>query len=185
MRLGLAASSASLPVRSALVLGGGAIGVASALSLKIQAAPATVMIVEPNDRRRQRLSRDLPEFTYAKDLSEHPNGVFDVVIDAVGYAGTRRTASVMARPGGVIAHIGLGDALDGLDVRRMTLQEITFIGTYTYTAADFHDTAQAIFDGKFGDFAWVKHRQLDDGARHSKTYKRLLSKQRRLCPLTI
>ena len=164
VRLGLEASSASLPVRSALVLGGGAIGVASALSLKIQSTPATVMIVEPNDKRRQRLSHDLPEFTYAKDLSDHPTGVFDVVIDAVGYAGTRRTASVMARPGGVIAHIGLGDALDGLDVRRMTLQEITFVGTYTYTAADFRDTAQAIFDGKFGDFAWVEHRQLDDGA---------------------
>ena len=121
VRLGLAVSSASVPVRSALVLGGGAIGVASALSLNTQATSASVMIMEPNDRRRQRLSRDLPEFTYAKDLSDHPNGVFDIVIDAVGYAGTRRTASVMARPGGVIAHIGLGDALDGLDVRRLDI----------------------------------------------------------------
>ena len=165
VRLGLDASSASLPVRSALVLGGGAIGVASALSLKTQATAASVMIVEPNDQRRQRLCRYLPEFNFAKDLNDYPKGVFDMVIDAVGYAGTRRTASVMARPGGVIAHIGLGDALDGLDVRRLTLQEITFIGTYTYTAADFRDTAQAVFDGKFGDFAWVEHRQLDDGAQ--------------------
>jgi len=37
----------------------------------------------------------------------------------------------------VIAHIGLGEAEGGLDIRRMTLQEITFIGTYTYTADDF------------------------------------------------
>ena len=165
VRLALKASSASVSVRSALVLGGGAIGVASALSLKTQATAASVMIVEPNDLRRQRLCRDLPEFTLAKDLNDHPRGVFDIVIDAVGYADTRRMASVMVRPGGVIAHIGLGDTLDGLDVRRMTLQEITFIGTYTYTAADFHDTAQAIFAGKFGDFAWVEHRQLGDGAQ--------------------
>jgi hypothetical protein len=32
----------------------------------------------------------------------------------------------------------------------MTLQEITFIGTYTYTAQDFRDTAQAMFDGRSG-----------------------------------
>ena len=32
----------------------------------------------------------------------------------------------------------------------MTLQEITFIGTYTYTAEDFRDTAEAIFDGRLG-----------------------------------
>jgi hypothetical protein len=38
----------------------------------------------------------------------------------------------------------------GLDIRRMTLQEITFIGTYTYTAQDFRDTAQAMFDGRLG-----------------------------------
>ena len=113
VRLGLDASSASLPVRSALVLGGGAIGVASALSLKTQATAASVMIVEPNDQRRQRLCRDLPEFNFAKDLNDYPQGVFDMVIDAVGYAGTRRTASVMARPGGVIAHIGLGDRWTG------------------------------------------------------------------------
>ena len=50
-------------------------------------------------------------------------------------------------------------------MRRVTLQEITFIGTYTYTMQDFRDTAAAIFDGRFGDFAWVEHRGLDDGAQ--------------------
>jgi L-gulonate 5-dehydrogenase len=48
---------------------------------------------------------------------------------------------------GVIVHIGLGEDEGGLDIRRMTLQEITFIGTYTYTAQDFRDTAHAMFDG--------------------------------------
>jgi len=60
----------------------------------------------------------------------------DVIIDGVGYAATRSDASALVRPGGVIAHIGLGEAEGGLDIRRMTLQEITFIGTYTYTADD-------------------------------------------------
>ena len=55
--------------------------------------------------------------------------------------------SHLVSPGGVIAHVGLGDNTDGLDVRRITLQEITFIGTYTYTVQDFKDTAEALFAG--------------------------------------
>jgi L-gulonate 5-dehydrogenase len=40
----------------------------------------------------------------------------------------------------------------------MTLQEITFIGTYTYTAQDFRDTAQAMFDGRLGALDWTETR---------------------------
>ena len=49
----------------------------------------------------------------------------DMIIDAVGSGSTRCKASAMVRPGGVIVHIGLQDNLDGLDARRITLQEIT------------------------------------------------------------
>jgi L-iditol 2-dehydrogenase len=62
-------------------------------------------------------------------------------------------------------HIGLGQAEGGLDIRRMTLQEITFIGTYTYTNDDFRDTARAIFDGRLGALDWVETRPLSEGGR--------------------
>ena len=65
----------------------------------------------------------------------------------------------------MIAHVGLGDDRDGLDVRRITLQEITFIGTYTYTAQDFRDTAQAIFEGRLGALNWFEQRPLSQGAQ--------------------
>ena len=45
----------------------------------------------------------------------------------------------------------------------MTLQEITFIGTYTYTAEDFRQTAQAIYDGRLGALDWTESRPLSDG----------------------
>ena len=64
----------------------------------------------------------------------------------------------------MILHIGLGEAAGGLDIRRMTLQEITFIGTYTYTAQDFRDTTEAIFDGRLGGLDWTEPRALADGA---------------------
>ena len=49
--------------------------------------------------------------------------------------------------------------------RRITLQEVSFIGTYTYTAQDFKDTAKAIFDGRLGPLDWIERRPLSEGNR--------------------
>lgn len=143
--------------RRALVIGGGAIGLAAALALRAMDVP-DVTIVEPNAARRAFLT-EVGEQTVAE-----ANGEYPVVIDAVGYAATRATASAAVQAGGVMAHVGLGEDTGGLDVRRMTLQEITFIGTYTYTAQDFRDTAAAIFDGRLGALDWCQHRPLSEGA---------------------
>ncbi len=155
-RLALAALHPSMDKR-ALVIGGGAIGLAAALALKAMGIE-DVTIAEPNNARRAFLSETCHQTTTAS-----PEGQFPVVIDAVGYAATRATASALASPGGVIAHVGLGEDAGGLDIRRMTLQEITFIGTYTYTAQDFRDTAQAIFDDRLGPLDWFETRSLADG----------------------
>lgn len=148
--------------RTALVIGGGAIGLGAALSLSAQDI-TEVTIVEPNAMRREVLNGQCQQVSISPD-DLPADAMFDVVIDGVGYAATRATASAHARPGGVIAHIGLGEASGGLDIRRMTLQEITFFGTYTYTAQDFRDTAQAIFDGRLGPLDWTEQRPLADGA---------------------
>ena len=144
--------------RRALVIGGGAIGLAAALACRAMGV-ADITIAEPNDMRRAFL-RD----TCGENAVAEAEGMFPIVIDAVGYAATRATASARAEAGGVIAHVGLGEDTGGLDVRRMTLSEITFIGTYTYTAQDFRDTAQAIFDGLLGPLDWCEHRDLSQGA---------------------
>ena len=94
---------------------------------------------------------------------EKTAGSFPIVIDAVGFGSTRAVASQLVCPGGVIAHVGLGDNTDGLDVRRITLQEITFIGTYTYTVQDFKDTAEALFAGRLGLLEWIEKRPLSEG----------------------
>ncbi|MCB1343032.1 MAG: alcohol dehydrogenase catalytic domain-containing protein [Pseudooceanicola sp.] len=157
VRLGLKALDGR-PVR-ALVLGGGAIGLGAALSLSAQDV-SDITLVEPNALRRDYLIRRC-----AQNVVEVADGLFDLVIDGVGYEATRATASALVRPGGVIVHIGLGSGKGGLDVRRMTLQEITFIGTYAYTAQDFRDTARAIFEGHLGPLDWVDERPLAEGGR--------------------
>ncbi len=145
--------------RRALVIGGGAIGLASGLALSAMGVEE-VTIVEPNATRRDFL-RQLGSL----NVVDIAMGTFPLVIDAVGYKATRATASACAEPGGVIAHVGLGEDTGGLDVRRMTLQEITFIGTYTYTAEDFRQAAAAIFDGRLGTLDWTETRMLADGAQ--------------------
>ncbi|MEM1301790.1 MAG: alcohol dehydrogenase catalytic domain-containing protein [Pseudomonadota bacterium] len=156
-RLALRALDDAMP-RTALVIGGGAIGLAAALALRAMGI-AEIVISEPNSARRAYLNDHCGETAV-----EQPDGPFSLVIDAVGLAATRAAASALTAPGGVIAHIGLGEDTGGLDIRRLTLQEITFIGTYTYTAQDFRDTAQAIFDGRLGPLDWTETRPLSGGA---------------------
>ncbi len=160
-RLGLEALPDDM-VQSALVIGGGAIGVAAAISLIAQGMP-NVTLIEPNPLRRAYLNLDVRITVLAPD--DIKGEIFDLTVDGVGYDGTRATASAATRPGGVILHIGLGGGTAGLDIRRMTLQEITFVGTYTYTAQDFRDTCAAMFDGRLGPLDWTETRPLSDGAR--------------------
>lgn len=146
----------------ALVLGGGAIGLGASLSLKALGV-GDIVVAETNELRREFLQKSCDQVSIHPDELE-PADEFDIVIDAVGIAPTRSTASRLARPGGIILHIGLGSAEGGLDVRRMTLQEIAFVGTYTYTSHDFKETAQALFDGRLGALDWIEARPLSDGS---------------------
>ncbi len=164
VRLGAQTLDLHLAEARCLVIGGGAIGLGAALALSANGA-ADITISEANQRRVPAL-KSAGNFTIATpdEVMAEAVGGYDLVIDGVGFAATRATASRAARPGGVIVHIGLGDASAGLDIRRLTLQEITFIGAYTYTPEDFRETAAAIFDGRLGGLEWAEVRALKDGA---------------------
>ena len=163
VRLGQAALDVPLKDIRCLVIGGGAIGVGAALSLVAHGAD-DIVVLEPNAKRRTRLA-SINGFRAVDTQGPGvpADGSIDLVIDGVGFAATRARACALIRPGGVIVHIGLGEDTGGLDVRRMTLQEIKFIGTYTYTAEDFRATAEAIFDGRLGALNWIEERPLSEG----------------------
>ncbi len=143
-----------------LIIGGGAIGLGCALSLRVFGA-SDITISEPNELRRNGL-KTTGDWTLIEP-SDTGSG-YDLVIDAVGYGPTRAVASAAVRQGGAIVHLGLGDSEPGLDTRRLTLQEIAFSGSYCYTPQEFRDTAAAIFDGRYGDLDWPETRNLSDGA---------------------
>jgi alcohol dehydrogenase len=90
---------------------------------------------------------------------------YDYVLDAVGSKVTRTQAFSAIKPGGVIMHVGLQDWASEIDMRKLTLAEITLLGTYTYTTADLRATVDALHRGMFGDLSWVEERPLVDGAQ--------------------
>jgi len=164
VRLGLEHGHTDACSLRAVVLGGGAIGLLSALVLQHQGV-RDLWVAETNAHRHPMLKAVVDGEIYnpidgSSPRPENP----DLIIDAVGSGATRKAASALAKPGGVIAHIGLQDNLDGLDTRRLTLQEITFVGTYCYTPDDFQAALDLLADGKISAKGWSEIRPLEDGA---------------------
>lgn len=163
LRIGLARLDQDVSSTRVLVQGGGAIGLAAALVAR-RAGVHDVWIAEPNGQRRAVLDRQGGLSAYNPSTDSGPAEV-DLVIDAVGAAVTRAVASRVVRPGGVIVHVGLLPGDSGLDVRRITLQEITVCGAYCYTPSDFGDTLAAIEARQLGTLDWIELRALADGPR--------------------
>ena len=146
-----------------LVIGGGAIGMLAALLLRSRGALVT--LVETNPLRRASVARHAGCATLDPTAGQAPEaGAWPLVIDAVGAKSTRTAALAAVAAGGVVMHIGLQDWASEIDMRRLTLAEITLIGTYTYSTADLRATVAALYNGSFGDLAWVEERPLADGA---------------------
>jgi alcohol dehydrogenase len=62
-------------------------------------------------------------------------------------------------------HIGLQDWASEIDMRKLTLAEITLMGTYTYTTADLRATVKLLRQGAVGDLSWVHTMPLAQGAQ--------------------
>ena len=157
MRAGVRTDSQSV------ILGGGAIGLLCAQVMKAFGF-APPRIAETNPFRRQILDSLGIGDSY-DPLQESPEeSSVNLVIDAVGMGATRAAASQMVRPGGAIVHVGLQDSQPGLDTRRITLQEILFIGAYCYRLDDFAEALSLLTSGKVHGDGWTEIRSLDDGA---------------------
>jgi threonine dehydrogenase-like Zn-dependent dehydrogenase len=163
VHLGQASSSVPLSESRLVVLGGGAIGLLCALTAQYYGC-SDVLIAETNPVRRKVLEQVTQAITY-NPLEVLPEAAQDCdsIIDAVGSAATRCVASALVRPGGGIVHIGLQDNLDGLDARRITLQEITFQGSYCYRDSDFALAVDLLVNKTITGAGWTEVRAIEDG----------------------
>ena len=145
-----------------LVIGAGAIGLLSALFLR-HLGCADITIVDTNSKRLNTAVDVGIEKTINPTIVQAEENHYKVVIDAVGSGKTRESAVKAVRHGGVIMHIGLQESKGVLDVRRLTLAEITFMGSYTYTEHDLKETIDHLYSGNFGDLSWVEKRSITCG----------------------
>ena len=144
------------------VLGGGAIGL---LAAKVYAHQGVkeLWIAETNPLRRKQLETSIDARAY--DPREGGPEEVDLVFDAVGSGITRAAASAMVSHGGMIVHIGLQDSEPGLDTRRLTLQEIGFLGVYCYQPEDFAASLSLLADGHVTRDGWSEIRPLSEGPK--------------------
>ena len=161
--VGLGEQGGATPDSRSVILGGGAIGLLCAQVMKA-GGYAPPRIAETNGLRRAMLEELGLGETYDPRNGGPEDGSVDLVIDAVGMGTTRAAASAMVRPGGVIVHVGLQDNGPGLDTRRITLQEIAFLGVYCYRDDDFARAIDLLTSGEVSGEGWAEIRQLDDGA---------------------
>jgi 2-desacetyl-2-hydroxyethyl bacteriochlorophyllide A dehydrogenase len=165
LNLARKASDRPLAELRTLVIGGGAVGLLAALLLKGYGCKRLV-ISEVNAMRRESAESNVGCQVHDPINDPALDGAdFDLVIDAVGGGVTRRTAMSAIKPGGIFVHIGLMDEKGDLDIRKLTLFEISLIGVYCYTAADVRAAVQAIEEGLLGDLGWIESRPLADGAQ--------------------
>ena len=148
---------------AALVIGGGAVGLFCVYFL-LDYGCKNITLAETNADRRMTIEKLGLCDVVDPEKTDLESDSFDSVLDAVGNEHTRRSSIQAVKPGGVIMHIGLSDAHGEMDVRKMTLAEVTFIGTYTYTALDFRVAARKIQNGEIGTLDWVDERSLAQGS---------------------
>ena len=162
------------PLQSARVLiyGGGAIGLASALVLQYLGAD-NVAILETNSKRIALLEEAIDIEIY-NPSAQNSAYKADVIIDAVGSSMTRKNAISGISAGGVIVHIGLGDSDSGFEPRKITLAQITVVGSYTYTHDEFIEIVDIMSRGGLGKLNWYKNYALSNG---QSAFRQLLNGQ--------
>jgi L-iditol 2-dehydrogenase len=163
--LGERALAKPLAAADIAVLGGGAIGLGTAQVLESRGGRG-IRIAETAANRRARLEKAGRFLPYDPvGPSALAAASVDLVLDAFGGKASRAEACRIVRPGGVIVHIGLASGTEGVDVRRLTLQEVTFIGSYCYTMVEYRETLAGLASGRFGALDWIEERPLAEGVR--------------------
>ena len=119
-----------------LVIGGGSVGLLAALFLYFHVCKE-ILLCDTNPLRRETVFwTGCCEVFDSEIKPVNLNDSLELVVDAVGIEASMRMAIRAVRHGGVRMHIGLQQSAGDCDFRKITLAEITVIGTYTYTHTD-------------------------------------------------
>ncbi|QPZ38913.1 zinc-dependent alcohol dehydrogenase [Paramicrobacterium chengjingii] len=144
-------------VSRALVVGGGPIGQSAVIALTMHGVK-TVYVSELDPARRalcERLGATVldPKLGDVTSNVTRLGGLVDVAIDAVGISPTLRDAVSATKFGGSVCLVGMGSPELSLDAFRISTEERTIVGSFTYSAIDFTDAAMFVAHGdeRFGE----------------------------------
>ena len=147
-----------------LIQGAGAIGLLCGLVLNEEKKSTNIIMSDPNKKRLDECAKYLKaNFVPPNDKSIKENN-FDLILESVGLEITRHQAIKSIAPGGTIVHIGLTQPSGTFDFKKLTIQEITLLGTYCYTNKDFKKTLEILSKKKLGDLGWIEYRDLKKGS---------------------
>ena len=147
-----------------LVQGGGAIGLLCGLILSNIKGNNNIVLSDPNRLRLTECAKYLNAKFVSPSDKEIKSNSFDIIFDTVGLEASRQQAIDVVKPGGSIIHIGLTQPAGPFNFRKMTLQEVTIIGTYCYTNKDFEQTLKILANKKIGPLDWIEFRDLKQGS---------------------
>jgi threonine dehydrogenase-like Zn-dependent dehydrogenase len=175
------------PADRVLVIGGGPIGQACLLAARRLGVQA-LALSDVSPSRRDLCARlgaevvdpsagDLP-----KAVADRLGGLATLVVDAVGLSPTVADAMAASGLGSRIVLVGMGSPRLELSAYALSTEERALIGSFTYSAAEFADTAEwvgtvpdgidALIDGRVG---WEGASQsFDDLARGRSTASKIL-----------
>jgi (R,R)-butanediol dehydrogenase / meso-butanediol dehydrogenase / diacetyl reductase len=146
VRLGLEGYQAS----SAAVIGAGTIGLVTLQAVLLSEIPS-VAVIEPQAARRERAGT-LGAHSVHADAEDARTAAdelgFDLVLDAAGAQATRAIAVDLVRPGGRVVCIGLAADDTTLSFHTVVREQITIIGSYAYTMADFEQSLEWLAAGR-------------------------------------
>jgi 2-desacetyl-2-hydroxyethyl bacteriochlorophyllide A dehydrogenase len=146
------------PFEDTIIFGAGPIGLLTLQAAMTMGARRVLVIDRQQERlafaRRLGAETATPEHvqdTFARLFSAR--GV-DTIIDCVGVQATREQAVQLVNPGGSVIVVGLGQDQTTLSMNHVVRQEISLIGSYTYSNADFEQAVYLLMNGSITNEHW-------------------------------
>ena len=148
------------PSHEVLVVGGGPIGLGTALAVRHRGATAT--IAEPSATRRG-LAEALGFATLDPFASPPPVDSFHVAVETVGQERTLRAALDALQPRGTLVFLASAAEAVPMPVTPLSQSEKRIVGSSCYTSAEFTDTAVRVALGEREVLSLIEHRVGYDG----------------------